>query len=531
MSFPLALHHFVEHQLPEYIRSEFPQYVLFIRKYYEFLDQADGPNGRLASVDQWRDIDSTLDLFVDYYRKQYAWDFPESAVVDTRRLIKYIHDYYETKGSEDAAQIFFRLLFDVEITAQYPNQFVLRASDGQWSRKRYVKLDTSVFQLEDAHQLTGKRIQLSYLEFVPNVGNLRRSVEVSCFSAVRLSEANIFLLDVDLSVDYVFPPIISPDPSVAPSMGLYDSHIYVSVDGVYYGSLSRQLIQVRSLLEHGSDFRVGDSYTVGELGVIGVFFAENYMVDNDDYVFQSFNNTAIVRVDELRTEYNSGTNTVPGTGEVYQLRLLTTGQRFACRRVIGEAEYFSEDFVIDPVDYAVTPEATVPVNGFTIEIPSRRGGDPIEVEFETGFVYVTPGGFADNRGTLSDIVATNDNDYYQSHSYVLQTPISTERWKPYYLRSNHPAGMKVFSEVVTSASVFVTSPSISTTLRPDIFITDTVPIVDEVMYGVVIEPPAEQVWFGDTEEEYFSDIYLENNDSYSYSFYSREDVDLEDTTP
>jgi len=527
MNFLNTLHHYVEYQLPEYIQNEYPQYVAFIKAYYKFMDNPSNPNGLLLNSGTWNDIDQTLDIFTEQYRTQYAWDFPETVVVDTRRLIKYIHDYYDAKGTEDAAEMFFRIVFGEEITELYPSELVLRASDGRWSRKRFLKLDASAFGDQDPFALGGKQIRLVFLEFVPNVGEVLRQVEIACFSVVKLSEENIYLLDVDLSQDYTFPEIIPPNTDIALSMGLFDSHIYVEFGGEYYGSLSRQLVSVRRIIAAGTEFRVGDSFIIGENGLIGKYFAEEYTVDNDDYVFQEFANTAVIRVDALRNEKNSGTSASILPGEVQKIRLLTTGQRFSSRQIIGAEPYFAEDYTPNPTDYAENGEETIPVDSFVVEVPSERGGVSMELQFNTGYLYVAPGTFRDNRGAISDIVALHDNYYYQDYSYVIRSALSSEKWKPLYLRSNHPGGTKVFAETVVRGKISAKSVSVKAALTPRIFLLDEVPVNDTVTFGTT-SLLSDNFLFGDTTVYYFAEDYTVDNDDYvAPTFFGGEELTID----
>ena len=169
MAFKNKLYHLITGQLPEYIVDEYPIFVDFLTAYYAFLDAEPeargttlpGPHNILLNTATWQDIDLTLDLFIPEFRKQYAHEIPESALIDSRRIIKYINDYYESKGSENAAELFFRFMYNETATVVYPGDYVLRGSDGRWSRKRYIKIDATGYQDNDMYALAGQQIQLT----------------------------------------------------------------------------------------------------------------------------------------------------------------------------------------------------------------------------------------------------------------------------------------------------------------------------------------------------------------------------------
>jgi hypothetical protein len=274
--FKNKLAYLIDGQLPEYITVEFPLFTEFVRKYYEFLETENSPHDLLLNSDTWQDIDLTLDIFLPEFKKQYAHDISDSALVDIRRLVKYIHQYYEAKGSENATELFFRFMYNEKATVAYPGDYILRASDGKWTRKRILKLDVGGFTTENPYELKGKRILLNYLQFIPGEGTRLQSIETSCFNVVRQIDEFIYQLEVDIDPRYVFPKNISPvtnfdinSDGVAEtitSFGNYDSHVYVINKDTkkIYGSLSSQVISVQSIDVGGSNFRVDDSYLFGQ---------------------------------------------------------------------------------------------------------------------------------------------------------------------------------------------------------------------------------------------------------------------------
>ena len=56
--------------------------------------------------------------------------------VDKRRLIKNIRDLYIKKGTKKGHELFFRLLLNEEPTISFPNEKMIRLSDGNWTRKK-----------------------------------------------------------------------------------------------------------------------------------------------------------------------------------------------------------------------------------------------------------------------------------------------------------------------------------------------------------------------------------------------------------
>ena len=47
----------------------------------------------------------------------------------------------------------------------------------------------------------------------------------------------------------------------------------------------------------------------------------------------------------------------------------------------------------------------------------------------------------------------HDNDYYQSHSYVVETGLSLDKYRDILLKSAHIAGTRLFGKVIRESSV------------------------------------------------------------------------------
>ena len=84
-------------------------------------------------------------------------------------------------------------------------------------------------------------------------------------------------------------------------------------------------------------------------------------------------------------------------------------------------------------------------------IPSSGNWDPNALRPNysgntlTGY---SSGGYADNKGFLSDTIKLQDSYFYQQFSYVIQTGNNTDTWKNEFNRLVHPAGFIFFGQIV-----------------------------------------------------------------------------------
>lgn len=130
----------VDTQVPEFVIDEGPRFISFLKAYYEFLEQSNNSIDMSKNILSYRDIDKTLDDFIQYFRYEVMQKIPENIKSDKRILAKYIRDVYETKGAENAYKFLFRALYDDEITIYYPRDYILIASDGRWLQENSVRV-------------------------------------------------------------------------------------------------------------------------------------------------------------------------------------------------------------------------------------------------------------------------------------------------------------------------------------------------------------------------------------------------------
>jgi hypothetical protein len=117
-------------QLPEFIRDDYPTFVAFLEAYYEYLEttQAD-----LVTI---RDLDKTLDNFIEFFQKEVSVNIPNLPFGENmeRFNLSRIKDQHLAKGTELSFKFLFRLLFNKNVTVEYPGRQILRASDGKWNQ-------------------------------------------------------------------------------------------------------------------------------------------------------------------------------------------------------------------------------------------------------------------------------------------------------------------------------------------------------------------------------------------------------------
>lgn len=124
----------VSRQVPEFVREDNAQFIAFLEAYYEFLEQTEKRN--LESI---RDIDDTVDGFIQYFRNELLSQVPAAALSDKRFLAKQIQDVYRAKGTVKSYEFLFRTLFNETPELYFPKVDMLRVSDGKWDQRVVIR--------------------------------------------------------------------------------------------------------------------------------------------------------------------------------------------------------------------------------------------------------------------------------------------------------------------------------------------------------------------------------------------------------
>ena len=100
------------------------------------------PVQNIQQLLEYADVDNTVYSFLDNFRNSLMESIPNTLAEGTekRKLIKSIKDLYAAKGTADAHKLFFRILFNEEPEVIYPRDNLLRASDGEWSTDKVIRI-------------------------------------------------------------------------------------------------------------------------------------------------------------------------------------------------------------------------------------------------------------------------------------------------------------------------------------------------------------------------------------------------------
>lgn len=200
----------IKEQFPQFYATDYPKFITFMEKYYEFMD-----------TEYEKVLNPDLEFFkgtyIDEWINQLGLTFPKNSVSDKQLLYSHINDIYESKGSIKSIQAFFRFAYGVNVEVDYPSQYIFKASDGRWVEEQALKVESNTFyntvtQRDEEYNLfdlVGKAIQLRYFE---NAGEIRlsRYINASVQNATKI--AYTFPSNHTFSVNFDIPRTSVPGP-------------------------------------------------------------------------------------------------------------------------------------------------------------------------------------------------------------------------------------------------------------------------------------------------------------------------------
>ena len=124
----------IKETLPEYFRSEYPKFITFLEKYYEFLD-SDGKYSFATQIHQLfstRDVDQTPDNLFDLLGKELGSNLASTNIFNDKRYsIRRFGELYRNKGTEKGVEQFFRSFYNVEPTISYPKDDIFKVGSSK----------------------------------------------------------------------------------------------------------------------------------------------------------------------------------------------------------------------------------------------------------------------------------------------------------------------------------------------------------------------------------------------------------------
>lgn len=131
---------YVQSHFPEFVVEDHPRFLTFIKAYYQWMESKRNVLSDARRIPLHQDIDTSIDVFVESFFREFLVHIPRSVLADKALLLKNIKQFYRARGTEKSYKLFFRMLYDTNVEFYYPRVDVLKPSDGKWVQDKTLRV-------------------------------------------------------------------------------------------------------------------------------------------------------------------------------------------------------------------------------------------------------------------------------------------------------------------------------------------------------------------------------------------------------
>ena len=449
---------------PDFLADKYPGFISFLKAYYDWSYSTQGFNPwRVVShIIEWGDIDETLDQFIMYFKNEYLNGLNTEFNADIPEFIKHSKEFYASRGTPESFRFLLRLLSGNSGTIFYPNQYLMKSSDGEWRTDYYIfsAFNSGIDNSYLSTLIKGKTSGFTaYVESIETHYNYNTQEQ---FLKIGISNRHGTITDDVVIFNNGTTEIEVPIYTTVKRLNIVENGNNYQVDDTLSLANNPTLIARVKAIKSGKI----DSYAILNGGSGYLLGQEISVVCNkrDDY-------SALPRVFVDEIDENGAITSLdiryPGYGlyEVPSFDDSTTDNGTG-----AEIEFISyEAGGIAQIE--ITAAEFGYQDGEILQILSDTGvGATVVVE--TGKMYTGEPYYYKEGSFLSDVFKLQDSDYWQEYSYEIQSTLTLDGdiltqfsdYKDIFKRLVHPAGFKLFNSFIISNHINLEQVYINSTI-------------------------------------------------------------------
>ena len=401
----------VANQLPEHITEAYPTFVEFLQAYYKYLETQQV----YRNIETVRDVETTLDTFIDLLKNEFAVEYPEFA--KDRFFLKNTGHISVAHGSEQSYKFLFRQMFKKEVDIRYPKDQILTLSNSLWVQdisffakvtagdvakleNNFIQIDTLVNGIK-----TKNRVYVKRVEFVETTENTYEIfISKDYYGSILEGDT--------ISYDGVFATVIL-------------TTVGIKIVKAGYGFSVGQVFNVESGTGSGLSFKITEVTLVGgikscQIITYGVNYTSTFAFDLP---------SSVILQDSVEVDG-------------FKISAVSTQQRFYDSGIITKQNYYNSTYSNDYV-------GTIVADFSSLTVPSSVQINTARLQVNLGTVAKYQGYYSKSTGLVSSPDSIiQDSYYYQDFSYVLRIDEAFETYRDVVLSLLHPTGRQMFAEYV-----------------------------------------------------------------------------------
>jgi hypothetical protein len=137
----------VKNQFPDFYKEDGEKFLAFMEAYYAYMEQNGKLTDAVKNLQSYNDINNTTEEYLDYFLHTFLPSLPVEVIADKRLMVKYIKEGNLARGTLESYLFLFRALYNENVELSYPADQILKVSDGDWRKDRYLvaDFDTNIY--------------------------------------------------------------------------------------------------------------------------------------------------------------------------------------------------------------------------------------------------------------------------------------------------------------------------------------------------------------------------------------------------
>lgn len=408
------------------------------------------------------DIDSTVDIFLESFYKEVAYDFPRNTHLTDEKVLKNIKNFYESKGTLDSYRYLFRIIYQEEIDFLYPRDYVFKPSDNKYQEKFVIKTTKNAFALL-GNAIKG--LSSSATAIVDDVletndkGTIYYNILLNKFSLRGNFVPNEYVKIDDPAETQTYELLPNDNVHILQSGNNFTTDETISIDSydkiIEINVLSSNTGKIDSFFieDGGQGYRTGDRVVVEEILDDGyehlttfkkcdAFVSkvdQNGSIQNIQIIFggQDYQFLHITESIKINSKEGEGAKVVPISEEIGKIKT------YNVKKIISRGE---ED---DSAAYS----ALFSKLSFYDQKNETNYGDlvgytnPLKFNLVKSALAIDIPYFDSTKSFLSSNQKIQDSEYYQDFSYVIISNIPVVEYKDLIKKLVHTSGSKLFGNI------------------------------------------------------------------------------------
>lgn len=241
----------ISEKKPEFIKREFKNFSRFIDHFYTFLELDGNPLEILETFYENCETNNQVDQYIDKILLECGFDIQNTLKIPKKELILHLRDFYLSIGSEESFKFLFKILYNCDLSIDYPRKRMLIPSQAVYSGRYFIFTTTHNYGSSNFNTLLG--LANSYDLTLKGISS---KTECAIESISILHRLNLNYLKIQIDTPY---------------------REFQKGEGIEITSLSTGIKIVENFVdtinlevnEPGKGYKVGDTITISNSQVLG----------------------------------------------------------------------------------------------------------------------------------------------------------------------------------------------------------------------------------------------------------------------